>query len=50
MLFSGDIGGRSKENLRKLYTKPLNKYRKVLNVFRKNLKTDYHQYFNYKNK
>jgi len=44
VLFSRDVGGRSKENLGYLCTKPLNKYNKALEVFKKNSNNDYHKF------
>jgi hypothetical protein len=44
VLFSRDVGERSKENLGQLYTKPLNKYKKALEVFKKHSNNDYHTY------
>lgn len=44
VLFSRDVGGRSKENLGQLCTKPLNKYKKALEVFKKHSNNDYHKF------
>lgn len=44
MLFSRDVGGRSKEHLGQLCTKPLNKYKKALEVFKKHSNNDYHKF------
>jgi len=44
VLFSRDVGGRSKEHLGQLCTKPLNKYKKALEVFKKHSNNDYHKF------
>lgn len=44
MLFSRDVRGRSKDNLGQLCTKPLNKYKKALEVFKKHSNNNYHKF------
>jgi len=44
VLFSRDLVGKSKENAGQLCTKPLNKYKKALELFKKHSNNDYHKF------
>ncbi|XP_060873882.1 uncharacterized protein LOC132947614 [Metopolophium dirhodum] len=44
VLFSRDVVGKSKENAGQLCTKPLNKYKKALELFKKHSNNDYHKF------
>ena len=44
MLNTRDAVGESKENAGQLCTKPLNKYKKALELFKKHSNNDYHKF------